>query len=51
VQARGGLLTVEWAGLRPASPDAAANLTAPVMLTGPAATVYQGSIDVPDNLA
>ncbi len=57
VQARGGLLTVEWAGLAFAGAGASAsasagalNLSAHVMLTGPATTVYQGSIDVPDNL-
>jgi diaminopimelate epimerase len=48
VQARGGVLTVEWAGLAFAGTP---QLSAPVMLTGPATTVYQGSIDVPDNLA
>ncbi|MBK6614536.1 diaminopimelate epimerase [Ottowia sp.] len=39
VQARGGLLTIEWA-----SGDAD-----PVRMTGPAATVFEGSIDVPAN--
>jgi diaminopimelate epimerase len=47
VHARGGILTVEWAGMLPGQPT---NLSAPVMMTGPATTVYQGSIDVPDNL-
>ncbi len=47
VQARGGLLTVEWAGFHP---DNSLNLTAPVMMTGPATTVYQGTINVPDNI-
>jgi diaminopimelate epimerase len=45
VHARGGLLTVEWAGMLPGQPM---NLSAPVMMTGPATTVYQGNIDVPD---
>ena len=37
VQTRGGLLTVEWSGA----------LTAPVLLTGPATTVFESEIDVP----
>ena len=37
VQTRGGVLTIEWAGG-----------DAPVMMTGPATTVFQGEIDVPD---
>lgn len=40
VQARGGQLTIAWAG--------ASRLDAPVLMTGPAVTVFQGSIDVPD---
>jgi diaminopimelate epimerase len=47
VHALGGILTVEWAGMLPDQP---VNLSAPVMMTGPATTVYQGTIDVPDNL-
>jgi diaminopimelate epimerase len=47
VLARGGTLTVEWAGMLAGEP---LNLSAPVMMTGPATTVYQGTIDVPDNL-
>ncbi len=39
VQTRGGLLTIDWAG-----GDAS------VMMTGPATTVFQGQIDVPDDL-
>ena len=39
VQTRGGLLTISWAG------DAAH-----VLMTGPAATVFQGDIDLPDLL-
>lgn len=38
VQTRGGLLTIEWTG----RPDA------PVMMTGPATTVFEGEIDIPD---
>ena len=39
VQARGGRLTIDWAGLGH-----------PVLMTGPAVTVFEGQIDVPDNL-
>jgi diaminopimelate epimerase len=38
VQARGGVLTIEWSG----------ELTAPVLMTGPAITVFESAIDVPD---
>jgi diaminopimelate epimerase len=37
VQARGGLLTIEWAGL-------SQGLGAPVLMTGPAETVFEGEI-------
>jgi diaminopimelate epimerase len=37
VQTRGGLLTIEWAGG-----------TAPVRMTGPAVTVFEGEIEVPE---
>ena len=47
VQALGGLLTVEWAGFKP---DQSLHLEAPVLMTGPATTVYQGTINVPDNI-
>ncbi len=40
VEARGGLLTIEWAGRN--------DLSAPVYMTGPATTVFQGTIEVPD---
>jgi len=36
VETRGGLLTIQWAGLGH-----------PVLMTGPAATVFDGEIDVP----
>ena len=39
VQTRGGPLTIGWAGG-----------DAPVLLTGPATIVFQGEIDIPDNL-
>jgi diaminopimelate epimerase len=48
VLARGGTLTVEWAGMQEGGP---VNLSAPVLMTGPATTVYQGTINVPDSLA
>ncbi len=38
VQTHGGTLTIEWAG----------QLDAPVLMTGPATTVFQGDIEVPD---
>jgi diaminopimelate epimerase len=37
VQTRGGILTIEWAGG-----------DAPVLMTGPATTVFKGEIDLPD---
>ena len=39
VQTRGGLLSIAWAG------D-----TAPVLMTGPATTVFQAEIEIPDTL-
>jgi diaminopimelate epimerase len=39
VETRGGLLTIEWAGG-----------TLPVFMTGPAVTVFEGEIEVPDSL-
>lgn len=39
VQAQGGLLTIDWAGLGH-----------PVFMTGPAVTVFEGHIDVPDSI-
>ncbi|HQO54402.1 MAG TPA: diaminopimelate epimerase, partial [Ottowia sp.] len=38
VQARGGRLTIEWAG----------GARDPVFMTGPAVTVFEGSIELPD---
>lgn len=40
VQTRGGVLTIAW--------DGASSLQAPVLMTGPATTVFEGEIDVPD---
>jgi diaminopimelate epimerase len=37
VQTRGGVLTIEWAGEGQ-----------PVLMTGPATTVFQGEVDVPE---
>jgi diaminopimelate epimerase len=37
VQTRGGMLTIEWAGG-----------SSPVLMTGPATTVFQGEVDVPE---
>src|SRR4051812_5233564 len=39
VETRGGVLTIEWAGG-----------ASPVMMTGPAMTVFEGEIEVPDSL-
>ncbi len=39
VQTRGGLLTIAWAGGN-----------APVMMTGPATTVFHGTLELPDHL-
>jgi len=41
VQTRGGVLTIEWSG----------ELAAPVMMTGPAVTVYEGEINLDENNA
>ena len=38
VQTRGGMLTIEWAG----------GAADPVLMTGPAMTVFEGEIDLPD---
>jgi diaminopimelate epimerase len=43
VETRGGPLTIEWAGL-------SAQSAAPVLMTGPAMTVFEGEIEVPDSL-
>jgi diaminopimelate epimerase len=40
VQTRGGELTIEWAG-------AATSGVAPVLMTGPAVTVFEGEIEIP----
>jgi diaminopimelate epimerase len=39
VQTRGGVLTIAWAGG-----------ATPVMMTGPATTVFHGEIEFPDHL-
>jgi diaminopimelate epimerase len=43
VQTRGGLLTIEWAGQGPQGP-------APVLMSGPAVTVFEGEMEIPDSL-
>jgi diaminopimelate epimerase len=40
VQTLGGVLTIEWAG----------QADSPVLMTGPATFVFEGSIDLPDTL-
>ncbi len=42
-QTRGGLLTIEWDGLAAAG-------SAPVLMTGPAVTVFEGELELPDTL-
>ena len=41
VETRGGRLTIAWAGID-------GDLTAPVRMTGPATTVFEGEIDIPE---
>lgn len=43
VQTHGGMLTIEWAG-------ESHGVMAPVTMTGPATTVFQGEIELPDTL-
>jgi len=43
VATRGGLLTIEWDGLAAAG-------SAPVLMTGPAVTVFEGELELPDTL-
>ena len=40
VQTRGGMLSIAWAGA-----------DAPVLMTGPATTVFRGEIEMPEHLA
>jgi len=42
VDTRGGALTIEWDGAR-------GTLCAPVLMTGPATTVFDGEIDIPES--
>ncbi len=42
VTTRGGLLTIEWGGITPEG-------AAPVLMTGPAVTVFEGEIELPDS--
>jgi diaminopimelate epimerase len=43
VETRGGVLTVEWAGEGPHG-------MAPVLMTGPAVTVFEGEIEIPETV-
>jgi diaminopimelate epimerase len=43
VATRGGLLTIEWDGMAPAG-------AAPVLMTGPAVTVFEGELELPESL-
>jgi diaminopimelate epimerase len=47
VHTHGGVLTIAWAGATSPGGDA----WSPVFMTGPATTVFQGEIDLPDSLA
>ena len=52
VDTRGGRLTIEWAGGKPAvhaPASGAPDNYAPVYMTGPAVTVFEGAIDLPEN--
>jgi len=42
VHTRGGDLRIEWAGMTPGGPG----LSAPVYMTGPAQTVFEGEIEL-----
>jgi len=42
VQTHGGLLTIEWQG------GALKDVSQPVLMTGPATSVFEGEIDVPE---
>ena len=48
VQMRGGMLTIEWAGA-PQGARAGALAWPSVLMTGPAVTVFEGEIEVPDS--
>ncbi len=43
VETRGGVLTIEWDGIAPAG-------AAPVLMTGPAVTVFEGELELPQSL-
>jgi diaminopimelate epimerase len=47
VHTQGGILTIAWAGAT--SPGVEA--WSPVFMTGPATTVFEGEIELPDSLA
>jgi diaminopimelate epimerase len=48
VQTRGGSLTIAWAGERTGEES---GTWAPVLMTGPATTVFHGEIDIPENIS
>jgi diaminopimelate epimerase len=47
VHTHGGVLTIDWAG----ATNSEHNTWSPVFMTGPATTVFQGEIELPDSLA
>jgi diaminopimelate epimerase len=48
VQTRGGSLTIAWVGEQAGEEP---GTWAPVLMTGPATTVFQGEIDIPENIS
>jgi diaminopimelate epimerase len=48
VETRGGGLTIEWAGGDAGSLGERGGLASPVLMTGPAVTVFEGEINLPD---
>jgi diaminopimelate epimerase len=48
VQTRGGTLTIAWVGEQAGEEP---GTWAPVLMTGPATTVFQGEIDIPENIS
>ena len=50
VQTRGGRLTIHWEGTAPEEPGRPdSQAAAPVLMTGPATTVFSATVEVPDN--
>lgn len=48
VQTRGGTLTISWGGKQAGEES---GTWAPVLMTGPATTVFHGEIDIPENIS